>query len=112
MIITILLKGASNMRRLPAQALIFAAFFTFGLCPISHAAGLTSNNATGKAISLPKGFAQKPSAHNLSRQNPKASSKLIPLQAKRTPQLSIKHTRGESRWKSMPDKANRPPSEF
>jgi hypothetical protein len=100
------------MRRLFTQVLIFSALFAFTLCPISNAADLTSNNAAGKAISLPKGFAPMPAANNLSRQNPKASSKLIPIQAKRTPQLSIKHTRGESRWRSIPDRANRPPSEF
>ncbi len=112
MIITILLKGAFNMRRLSAQVLIFIAFFAFTFCPISNAADLTSNNATGKTISLPKNFAQIPAGNNLSRQKQKASSKIIPLHAKRTPQLSVKHTRGESRWKSMPAKINRPPSEF
>jgi hypothetical protein len=94
------------------QVLIFIAFFTFTLCPISAAADLTSNKATGKTISLPKGFAPIPSANNYPRQNPSASSKLIPSDAKRTPQLSVKHTRGESRWKSIPDKLNRPTSEF
>jgi hypothetical protein len=112
MIITILLKGVFNMRKLSVEMLIFTALFTFTLCPISNAADLTSNNVKGKTISLPKGSAPMPAANNLSRQNPKASSKLIPLHAKRTHQISIKHTRGESRWKSMPDKANRPPSEF
>jgi hypothetical protein len=111
MIITILLKGAFNMKRLSAQVLILIAFFAFTLCPISNAADQKSNNATGKAISLPKNFAQTTSANNLSRQKPSASSKLIPLHAKRTPQLSVKRTRGESRWKSMPDKINRPTSE-
>jgi hypothetical protein len=94
------------------QVLIFIALFTFTLCPISNAADLTSNKATGKTISLPKNLAQITSANNLSRQNRKASSKLIPLHAKRTPQLSVKHTRGESRWKSIPDKVNRTPSQF
>jgi hypothetical protein len=111
MIITILLKGAFNMRRLSAQVLIFTAFFAFTLCPISNAADMKYNSATGKTISLPKNLAPMPAANNLLRQNPRASSKLIPLQAKRTPQLSVKRTRGESRWKSLPDKINRPPSE-
>lgn len=94
------------------QVLIFAVLFTFTLCPISNAADLTSNNAAGKTISLPKNFAKATAGNNLLRQNQKASSKIIPLHAKRTPQLSIKHTRGESKWRSMPDKINRPPAEF
>ncbi len=111
-IIIVLVKGASNMRRLSAQVLIFTAFFAFTLCPISNAADTTPINARGKSISLPKNLAPTPSANNLLRQNPRASLKPIPLQAKRVPQLSVQRTRGESRWKSIPDKTSRSHSEF
>jgi hypothetical protein len=111
-IIIALVKGASNMRRLSAQVLIFTAFFAFTLCPIANAADTTPLNARGKSISLPKNFAPTPSANNLLRQRPSASSKITPLHAKRTPQLSAQRTRGESRWKSMPDRTSRSRAEF
>ena len=107
MIITILLKGVFNMRRLSAQVLIFVASFAFTLCPISNAADLTSINTKCKSTSLRKEFAPIPLANNSSR----ASSKIVPSHPKRSPHLSIKHTKGESRWKSIPNKANQPPSE-
>jgi hypothetical protein len=98
------------MRKLTVQALIFITFFSFTLYSTSNAAELTYHNIPQKYAHLRREAAPISLANKSLRQNPRASSQFDSSHSKRLPQLSITHTKGEGRWKSIPDRSNRSPS--
>lgn len=98
------------MRKLAIQVLVFASFFAFPLCSISNGANLTYNNSPRKYTPLRTNSTHVPSANIMPRQNPTRSSTFNPSSPKRVGHLLEQHTKGEFRWKSIPNRSNPQPS--